>query len=823
MRALWQDVRYALRLFRRDRGFTAMALVTLGLGLGASTAVYSVVDAVLLRPLPYARSDRIVQVVQVFGRQGTIGDGSASLTSSVVIREVFDAWRASSTTLDALAAFGNRSVTMVSGGEPVRLRASTISPRMFPLLGVAPVAGRLFAESDARPGEEKIALLAETLWRSRFGADPAVIGRRCTLDDGDVTIVGVLPASFAFPQPDTALWVPFVETPPPPTAPGQRFVGGFAVLARLAPGATLDQAEAEGTAVARRVQTALGGFGRPNEDPTVIRLIPLHERIVERVRPALLIVLAAVAVVLLIAAANLAHVLLARGTVRRREMAVRAAIGASRAQLLRQVLVESLMLSLGGGALGVLFAVVLQRLLPALGPATIPRLAEVSIDLRVIGCALGLSIVTALLFGALPALQASRADMTETLAEGSSRQMGGLRPGRHRARGALVAGELAATLVLMVGAALLVQSFIGLLHVDPGYDASNVATAQFTLPSRYPAASRAAFYEELLTRSAALPSVAAAGLTRSLPLTPGRTIAGFSLERAVGSNAAASQNADLRIVSPGYFGALALRLREGRPLLDSDTASVPRVAVVNEAFVREYLHGTPALEASLHVARLDHVRIVGVVGDIRHAALTSAAMPEIYMSLRQLPPPAGAMMLVVRSSGRSSGGAAPLLPAVRALVAGLDASLAVDNAMSMEQRLSASIAEPRFYTALLGAFAGLALSIAVVGIYGVMAYLVAQRRREIGVRVALGARTADVLRLVLGQSLVLVAAGTAAGVAGAVAVTRVLQRFLFQVTPLDAASFAAAVSILALAALGASYVPARRAARLDPVAALRHD
>jgi putative ABC transport system permease protein len=820
MMAFWRDVRYALRLFARERAFTAMAVLTLALGLGSSTAVYSVVDAVLLRPLPYAPSERVVQIVQQFGRGGTIGDSSASLTSAVVIRDVFEAWRAATTTLDGLGIFGFRSITLAGQPEPLRLRASNISPQILSMLGTSPVAGRLFGEAEGQAGNDAVVLIGEKLWRSRFGSAPNIAGRQCTLDDRTFTIVGVLPASFSFPDPEAALWLPYVETPPPAVQPGTRFIDGFTAVARLKPGVTLAQAEAEGTLVARRVQAVLGDFGHKDDDPAVIRLVPLQERVVGRVRPALLIVLGSVGFVLLISAANLAHVLLARGTARRREMAVRAAIGASRRRLIQQSLTESVFLSLAAGGLGLLLARWMLGILPALSPATLPRLQEVGLDARVLACALMLSLLTAVLFGALPALQASRADTRSALADGASQQLGGLRLRYNRARTLLIIGELAVTLVLMIGASLLTESFVRLLRVDPGYESSNVATAQISLPaSRYPAARRAAFYEELLTRSAGLPSVEAAGLAASLPLGPYRSNAGVRFQDvAPASGPARPMSADLRIVSPGYFKVLRPRLRAGRVLSDTDRSDAPRAALVNDTFVRTCLGGTNPLGRIMRVAGVDGVQIVGVVGDVHHAALTAVPVPEIYASFRQIPA-GGSMTLVLRSAGD----AAALLAPMRGLVTAMDPGLPVDSAMTMDQRRSNSVAEARFYTILLGTFAGLALLIAIVGTYGVIAYTVAQRRREIGVRVALGARTVDVLRLVLGQSVALVGAAVVAGLAGAAAVTRLLQRFLYDVRPTDASSFASAALVLGLAALAASYLPARRAARLDPVDAMRQD
>ena len=451
--------------------------------------------------------------------------------------------------------------------------------------------------------------------------------------------------------------------------------------------------------------------------------------------------------------------------------------------------------------------------LPTLAPSTLPRLHEVGLDPRVLGSAVLLSLFTAILFGILPALRRRgwiRSARSRTARRGNSSWT----TVRHnRARALLIVGQLAVTLVLMIGASLLVESFVRLLRVDPGYDSSNVATAQITLPDvRYPAARRVLFYEELLSRAAALPSVEAAGLAKSLPLGFGRSNAGFRFQDAgAASRPPAPMSADLRIVSPGYFTVLGPRLRAGRVLTDADGADTPRVALVNESFVRTYLGGASPLGRVIRVAAVDGVEIVGVVGDVHHAALSAAPVPEIYRSFRQVPAGGGPMTLVLRSAG----GAAALLAPMRALVTGMDPGLPVDSAMTMDQRRASSVAEARFYTVLLGTFAGLALVIAIVGTYGVIAYTVAERRREIGVRVALGARTMDVMRLVLGQSVALVGAALVAGRAGAAAVSQLLQRFLYDVRPTDASSFASAAALLGVAALAASYVPARRAARLS--------
>jgi putative ABC transport system permease protein len=814
MRAWLQDVRYALRALKREKGATTVAVVTVALAIGSATALFSIVSAVLIRPLPYAPSSRIVQVLQIFGGEAAGRDAR----SETVVRELFDAWRHSGRTLEAVAAYGRRSLTLNDAGEPARLAAAAVDPEAFAVFGTRPLLGRVFVRADADRGADRAVLLGERLWRARFGGDPAIVGRSCTLDDAPYTIVGVLPEAFAFPDRAVQLWLPFVPLTPPPPAPGTRFVDGFSVIARVRSGVSLAEAEAEGTTMARQAQAALGGYVfKRDEGPSAVRLIPLRSWIAERVGPALLTLTGAVTLVLLIGAANLAHVLLARGLGRRRELGIRLAVGATPARLVRQLLTESLVLTLAGGACGVAVAFALQRALPAIAPVTIPRLDEVALDWRVLGFALLVSAALGMLAGGLPALQGSRLDIRGTI--GASAAAGtGFRLQANLTRAALVSGELAVTFVLLVAAGLLLESFVRLVTIDPGYDAANVATVQLTLTaSRYPGeASRSAFLERLLERASGLAGVRFAGMTRSLPLTSSRSNVGVAIEaEGAAAPGAARTSADLRVVSPGFFPAMNLRLVEGRFFADADRAGAPRVAIVNQAFARRFLAGR-TLGTKIRFARFDPAEIVGVVADVRHAALTADPVPEIYAPHRQIPAGPGALTLVLRTDGD----ARDALASAAAIVHEIDPGLPLDTAMTMRARLAASVSEPRFYLLLVGLFAVLAVSMAVAGTYGVIAYGVSQRRREIGVRLALGATPRDIVRLVVGQAAWLMAIGVGGGAGAAWAATRLLRGFLFDVSPADPTAFVAGAALVASVALSAAWIPARRAAGLDPRDAL---
>jgi putative ABC transport system permease protein len=829
----WQDVRQGLRMVARNPGFTAVAIATLALGIGANTAIFSVVNAVLLRPLPYAGSDRLVRVSEEGGlmRKGGRGGGPGGPGgSSFITSGTFKDWRESSRTLDGLAAYQPRSYTLTGVGEPVRLRGTAVSTSMFPMLRATPSQGRLFAANEDRPGEDQVAIISEQLWTRQFGRRADIVGKPITLDDRQVTVVGVLPASFYFPDHESELWTPMTINIAP-QQPGQMIVMVFSAIGRLKDGASVSQAEAEGTAASGRNQPPPppGADSSTPLTPAVVRLVPLQAEMVAGVRPALLVLTAAVGFVLLIAAANIANLLLTRGAGRQRELAVRTALGARPRRLARQLLTESMLLAVGGGILGVGLALVLQRALPAISPGNIPRIDEVAVDGRVLLFASLMSLASGLLFGLAPALQGSRVDVVSTLGDAGIQRMGGFRFLKgNRLRSVLVVVEVALSTVLLIGGGLLVRSFIRLIDVNPGYDSANVITAQIGLPeTRYGMPGRqSAFFDQLLQRVAAVPGVQSAGTTKALPLVPGTMIIGFGIVGQPRPNDPRDfPRASTRIVSAGYAEAMGLELVAGRLFSAHDDAGTPPVVMVSESLARQYLGGTDkAIGARLQLFAPQPMEVVGVVGDVRHTGLDAEPQPEVYALSRQLPPDVrfgrvGTTALVVRTSGD------PLrvVPFLRRAVMDVDRDVPLDNVMTMEARLSASVAAPRFYALLLGLFALMALLLAAIGIYGVLSYNVSQRHREIGVRMALGAAGGDILSLVLGQGLTLAVVGVAIGVAGAFATTRFLRTLLFGITLTDPVTYAGITVLLTGVALLACWIPARRAIRVDPMTALRYE
>ena len=813
MTTILQDVRHGIRLLVRDGAFTSVALVTLAIGIGANTAIFSVVDAVVLSPLPYASPERLVRVREERAEMRGEG-GPAIITSDTLL-----AWRGASETLEGIAGYSQRSFTLTGRGDPVRLRGAAVSPDMFPMLGATPALGRLFESQEERPGANRVVVLSHTLWQQQFGGDRAIVGGTLLLDDEPHEVVGVMARTFSFPDRDTTLWTPLTLTVPN-LRPGQVMIMAFAGIARLEPGTPIDRAAAEGQTIVQRIHSERGGPMADRPAPT-LRLVPLQEEVIGEARSALLLMMAAVGFVLLIACANVANLLLARGATRQREMAIRAAVGAGRGRLLRHLLIENLVLSLAAGAVGVLAALWMIRALPALGPGDIPRLDAVGLNPSIVGFALALSIGTGLLFGLLPALESSRLDLNAALRdEGATGGRGFRLLGANRGRSLLAIGEIALALVLLVGAGLLAKSFMRLAQVDPGYDPDRVLTTRLALPpNRYTEPRRLAMLDALLARLAETPGVEAAGLVTFLPLTSGEQRVILRVDGgAPPGDPSSPPAARPQVVSAGYFQAMGMRLVQGRWLTPVEDANGSPVVLVNETFARQYVPNEDPIGRQLDLGEGTQ-EIVGVVADVRHAGLDAEPAAEFYGSYRGQFGRFAARG--VNLAVRTVGDPLAFVPELRRAVLDLDPALPLDDVMTMDARLSGSVARPRFYALLLGLFATLALVLAAVGVYGILAYTVSQRRREIGIRMAVGARQASILALVLRQGATLTALGLVFGVLAALATTRLLRGLLFGVTPNDMTTFVVAPLVLGAIGLLACYLPARRAARVDPVLALR--
>ena len=808
-----QDIRHGLRVLIKSPGFTAVALGTLTLGIGATTAVFGVVNATLLRPLPYPDADRLVRIQEEHpmnrGREMP-----AFMTS-----DTLEAWRENPQAIDQIAGYTGRSFTYQDESEPVRVRGAAVSPALFPLLRATAWLGRVFTEDEEASAAQPVAVLSYARWQTRHDADPRVLGRLITLDDVSYSVIGVMPEGFYFPDRETEIWIPLTLTTPQ-QRPGQRFIIAFSGLARLKDGVSLAQAEAEGQTIVGRQAPLAPGMAAPT-----LRLVGFHDEMVGDVRPALLALMAAVGFVLLIATANLANLLLARGAARQRELAVRAAIGAGRGRLIRQLVTESVALSVIGGGLGLAAAYWILGVLPSFAPAGIPGLGEAGIDATVLAFALAASVGAGVLFGTVPALQASRFDLVRALNEGAAQMGGGFRFRRgNRTRSVLVVAEVALALMLLVGAGLLVRSFVTLATVDPGFDPTNVLTVELNLPRpQYSDLTAAnALFDQVLERTAGRPGVEAVGLVSSLPLTPGESLIAFRIQgQAAPTSREEMTAARPQLVSPGYLDAMGLRLVAGRFVTDQDTDSSPRVFVVNEAFASAYFPGEEVVGQRLNLGRGEPTEIVGVVGDVHHRGLDSRPQPELYFSYRQSLSGQGAPRASIVA--RTTGDPLALVPFLRQDILDLNPSLPIDNVMTMEARLSSSVAQPRFYALVLGVFAAGALALAMVGIYGVLAYTVSRRSREIGLRMALGADGGRIRNLVVRQGALLVGVGVAFGLAGALVTTRALESLLFGVTTLDLPTLIAVPVVLVTVAIVACYLPVRRATRVNPMDALRYE
>jgi putative ABC transport system permease protein len=809
MSNLTQDIRYAVRALMRTPGFTAVALATLALGIGANTAIFSVVDAVLLKPLPYPQPERLVRLYQTLPRENVDNNG--------VSYPNYADWAARSRSLEDLAAVRLHDYTLTDRGEPALVVGGTATSNLFRLLRARPLLGRTLVASDDAPGAAPVAVLTERLWRQRFGGDASALGRIATLDGRPFTVVGVMPDAFTTPPelPRAELWTPLSQDPVFADLRERRGGHYLTLVGRLAAGRTIAQAQAELASIASTLERQ---FPKENEGWGV-RMVPLAESLVSGFRTALLVLLGAVALVFLIACANIANLLLARASARSREVAIRAALGASRARLARQFLTECLVLSLAGGALGVALAYAGMGVLRRMIPGDLPRSAGIAVDARVLVFALAASVAGAVVFGLAPALQASASGLTHALREGTAGS--GESGRRRRVRAALVVAETALSFVLLVGAGLLARSFLRLRETPLGFDPSGVLTAGMSLPrAQYDAPAQwNGFYSRLLERVRAEPGVEGVAAALPLPLMGGGLNFGFQIEGRPSPPGEVEPSANYTALTPDYFRVMRLPLLRGRLLNDGDGTDRPKVCVISAEFVRRYFPNEDPIGRRLVFGFQEPSprEIVGVVGDVKRDGLGVTSRPEMYVPFAQ--EPWWAAYLVVRTAGDPSA----LAPIVRSDVHALDPTLPIEDAQPMTRTVYDSAAQPRFRTTLLGLFAGAALLLAALGIYGVVSYGVGRRTRELGIRVALGAQRGDVLRMILREGLLLSAAGLAAGLAGALVLTRYLSSLLFEVGRLDPATYAAVAATLLAASLIAGLVPARRATRVDPVTALRQE
>jgi putative ABC transport system permease protein len=810
MNALIQDLRYGARMLIKKPGFTLIAVLTLALGIGANTTIFSVVNSVLLRPLPYRNPE---QLAMVWGKMPAHVSGNVGASAPE-----FAEYRDQNLVFSSIAAYTSSSFSLTGAGEPERIVGTFVSAGLFPLLDVQPSLGRAFLNEEDQPGHDRVVILSHGLWRRRFAGDSTVVGRSVTLDGQSHTVAGVAPAGFRFPDDETEIWKPIAFTAEQLSV-NERGSHYLNVIARMKPGVTIEQAQTEVAAIAQRMQRehptyylADSGWGAS--------VFSLREETVGDARLALLALFGAVGCVLLIGCANVANLLLARASTRRREMAIRAAMGGRPWRIVRQLLTESLLLALAGGGVGTSIAVWGVEAVAKLSASTLPRVNEISVDGRAIGFTLAITLATGLLFGLAPAWQLVRVDLNESLKESGGK--GAESGGRHRLRGLLVVGEIATALVLLVGAGLMVKSLYRLQQVEPGFDPSHALTMRLALPeAKYPEPQRQRdFFDQLLNRIAALPGVKAAGAVNFLPLSGTGNQRNFLIE----GKPEPKLNVGFRMVSPDYFRAMGIPLRAGRLIDYRDRENAPRVAIVNETFASIFLANEYPLGKRIKLGSAQGpfpwLTIAGVVGDVKHGGLDREARPEMYVPyLQPLLPDWGVppMFLVVRSGTKPSN----LISAVRGVVKELDRDQPVYGAATMEQLLSRSTQQRRFNMTLLAVFAALALILAGVGVYGVMAYAVTERAREIGIRMALGAQASDALKLVIRQGMRLTLIGVALGLIGAFTLTRLMKNLLFDVKPADPLTFIAIALLLTVVALLACWIPARRAAKVDPMIALR--
>jgi predicted permease len=814
METFLQDVRYGVRVLAKHKGYTAVAVLTLALGIGANTAIFSVVNDLLLRPLPYNDAERVVMLWEV------TPSGRHMNTTS---RANFRAWRQQSTSFESMSGFTDQRLNLTGFGEPEEVSVQLATPELFKVLGVEPLLGRALVEDDGRAGSAGV-VLSYGFWKRRFGGDPGLVGRSITLNGEPYNVVGVMPPSFywhikqrsATGKP-AEMWG--VLTIPPPGDPASASERGrfLSVVGRLKRGVTFEQAEAE----IKTIHARLGQDSSFNKNYTA-EVIPLREQLVGNIRPALWVLLGAVGLVLLIACANVANLLLSRVAAREKEIALRTALGARRTRVIRQLLTESLLLSLLGSALGLFVAWWGIGALVAISPRDLVSLQNVGINMTVLVWTLAVTLLTSILFGIAPALVATRLNLNDALKEGGKgADAQGSRS--RRLRGVLVVGEVALALILLAGAGLLVKSFAQLRKIDTGFETDNILTMVLRLPaSKYKEDPQyVAFFRQALERVRAMPGVNSAGVVNFLPLYGGLGAAtSFNVEGKPVPPRGTGPSTNVRVADSGYFKTLGIPLRRGRTFTDVEESEARHVILVSESFARKFFPDEDPLGKRIKVFMAQDpawTEIVGIVGDVRYDNLTAEAEPFVYYPQPELT--YEFMTLVVRTAGDP----AEMAPAIRRELAAIDPDQPVSDVRTMTQVMADTVARARFNTLLLTIFAGLATLLAAVGIFGVMSYSVQLRTREIGLRMALGAQPGRVLMLVLRQGLLLTLIGIGVGLAGALALSRVMSGLLYGVTASDPATFAAIVVVLAVVSLIACYIPAHRATRVDPLIALKYE
>jgi predicted permease len=787
----------------------------MALGIAATTVLFSVTWGVLMKPLPWPDADRLVRLQET--RQG-----ATRKLPRVMTNGSFIAWADAPASIDALAAYSPRTMTLTEAGDPQRVTAAAVSASLFPMMRAVPLRGSLFTPADETAS---VVVLSNAFWRRQFGGREDVVGKTIKLDGASYTVAGIIGDDFAFPERDTQAWVPFKVQPVSRPGVQGTMIQVFSAIARLKPGVSPAQAAQEATARGRGApdpgMTAIAVFG--SRGPVEISAEPVLAALTADVREGLLVLLGAVCLLLATATANIAGVQLARAATRRRELAVRAALGAGGGRLARQLLIESITIGILGGIAGLLVAMLINRALPSVLPADFPRINDIAIDVRMAGFAFAVSLLASISFGIVPALQARRLNLVGGLVDDAGAAGGGFgRSATARTRAVIMAGQVAVACVLLVGASLLIRTFVAMLAVDRGYDSSNVLTARIATPAGlFTNARRSALVTETLAQLRARPDVIAAGITNVIPLGRSEAMMALTLPPAGGSSTPLQVQTSFRSVSPGYFAAMGIPIVEGRAFNEHDTLTSMPVLIVNRTFAKRYLGEHPVgrrLPAALYDGKPDW-EVAAVAEDVRtQASLTDPTQPEMYVSYTQVP---GGLTSDPTIAIRTRAEPQTLVPVLRQILATQDQAAAVDAVMTMEQRVMGSLARPRLYAIVLTGFAGFALAIAGVGLFGVLSYSVTQRSKELGVRAALGARPADIVKLVVREGLVITLAGITIGLAAAFVCARWMATFLYQVQTRDATTFLAVPAVLLAMSVVACLVPARRAAKLDPLKVLR--